>query len=109
MLCFGAEMPLELIAEHIPMERHLMARSELKLLQAALELLPARCREAVELRKIEGLSQREEAQRMGITEDTVERQVSKGVRVLAAALADTGAGSIGKGPGNIRAPRAKLL
>ena len=100
---------LELIAEPIPIERNLMARSELKLLQAALELLPARCREAVELRKIEGLSQREVARRMGITEATVERQVSKGVRVLAAALADTGAGSIGKGPDNIRAPRAKLL
>ena len=100
---------LELTAEHIPMERHLMARSELRLLQAALELLPARCREAVELRKIEGLSQREVAQRMGIAEDTVERQVSKGVRALAAALANTGAGSIGKGSGNVQARGAKPL
>ena len=100
---------LELIAEHIPMERHLMARSELRLLQAALEQLPARCREAVELRKIEGLSQREVAQRMGITEDTVERQVSKGVRALAAALAHTGAGSVATGLGNVEAPGAKLL
>jgi RNA polymerase sigma-70 factor (ECF subfamily) len=67
-------------------ERHLAARSELRLLQLALNLLPARCREVVELRKIEGLSQREVASRMGITEDTVERQVSKGVRALAVAL-----------------------
>lgn len=67
-------------------ERHLAARSELRLLQLALNLLPARCREVVELRKIEGLSQREVASRMGITEDTVERQVSKGVRALAMAL-----------------------
>ena len=74
-------------------ERHLAARSELKLLQTALNLLPARCREVIELRKIEGLSQREVATRMGITEDTVERQVSKGVRALATALLATGLGS----------------
>jgi len=78
-------------------ERHLAARSELKLLQIALNLLPARCREVIELRKIEGLSQREVATRMGITEDTVERQVSKGVRALALALQATGLGS-GKVP-----------
>ena len=76
-------------------ERYLAARSELKLLQIALNLLPARCREVVELRKIEGLSQREVASRMGITEDTVERQVSKGVRALALALQCTGLGSGG--------------
>jgi RNA polymerase sigma factor (sigma-70 family) len=74
-------------------ERHLAARSELRLLQVALNLLPARCREVIELRKIEGLSQREVAARMGITEDTVERQVSKGVRALAVALQSTGHGS----------------
>lgn len=76
-------------------ERHLAARSELKLLQIALNLLPARCREVIELRKIEGLSQREVASRMGITEDTVERQVSKGVRALAMALQTAGLGSGG--------------
>jgi len=74
-------------------ERHLAARSELRLLQVALDLLPARCREVIEMRKIEGLSQRETATRMGITENTVERQVSVGVRALAAALQATGLGS----------------
>lgn len=84
---------LDIGGEAFPTERHLMARSELRLLQSALALLPPRCREVVELRKIEGLSQREVATRMGITEDTVERQVSKGVRALAAALAGAGSGS----------------
>ncbi len=78
------------IPDELSPERHLAARSELKLLQIALNLLPARCREVIELRKIEGLSQREVAARMGITEDTVERQVSKGVRALALALQATG-------------------
>lgn len=80
-------------------ERYLSARSELKLLQVALNLLPARCREVVMLRKIEGLSQREVASKMGITEDTVERQVSKGVRALATALQATGLGSGSAGAG----------
>jgi len=74
-------------------ERYLAARSELRLLQVALNLLPARCREVIEMRKIEGLSHREVAIRMGITEDTVERHVSIGVRALAAALQATGLGS----------------
>lgn len=88
-------------------ERHLAARSELKLLQIALDLLPARCREVIELRKIEGLSQREVATRMGITEDTVERQVSKGVRALALALqtAAMGPGQASAAPGTQPAPR----
>lgn len=70
-------------------ERHSSGRSELRLLQAALDLLPRRCREVVELRKIEGLSQREVARRMGIAEDTVEKQVAKGIRALADALGRT--------------------
>lgn len=86
-------------------ERHLAARSELRLLQLALNLLPARCREVIELRKIEGLSQREVASRMGITEDTVERQVSKGVRALALALQTTGLG--GDGASRPAAPPGK--
>ena len=67
-------------------ERHLSGRSELRLLQVALDLLPRRCREVVELRKIEGLSQREVASRLGIAEDTVQKQVAKGIRSLAQAL-----------------------
>jgi RNA polymerase sigma factor (sigma-70 family) len=76
--------------EELTPERHHAGRSELRRLQAALERLPARCREVVQLRKVDGLSQREVAARMGIAEDTVERQVSKGIRALAAALAEEG-------------------
>ncbi len=71
-------------------ERHVAARSALRSLQAALDKLPSRCRMVIELRKIDELSQREVAARMGITEDTVERQVSKGVRALADAMAAIG-------------------
>ncbi len=64
-------------------DRHVTARDELRRLQAGLDRLPARCREVVILRKIEGLSQREVAARMGIREDTVERQTTHGMRALA--------------------------
>jgi RNA polymerase sigma factor (sigma-70 family) len=73
--------------EDLPdLERSTAARQEMSMLLVALKELPARCREVVTLRKIEGLSQREVAKKMGITEDTVERQVSKGVRLLAKSL-----------------------
>ncbi|MDM4766646.1 sigma-70 family RNA polymerase sigma factor [Pelomonas sp. SE-A7] len=71
-------------------ERHAAGRSALRFLQSALEKLPERCRMVVQLRKIDEMSQREVAARMGITEDTVERQVSKGVRALADAMAAVG-------------------
>src|SRR5882672_10380295 len=69
-------------------EAYVAARQELRLLQAALDKLPPRCRQVVLMRKVEGLSQKEVAKRMGITIETVENQVAKGMRLLAQALGD---------------------
>jgi RNA polymerase sigma factor (sigma-70 family) len=77
---------LNAVGEDAPVDRVISAREELRRVQAALDMLPPRCRQVVVLRKIHGLSQREVARELKITEDTVERQVSKGVRALAAAL-----------------------
>jgi RNA polymerase sigma-70 factor (ECF subfamily) len=63
-------------------EQSAAVHQEIRLLMSAIGELPPRCREVVTLRKIEGLSQREVARKMGITEDTVERQVSNGIRLL---------------------------
>lgn len=63
-------------------EQAVAAQQEALLLRAAIGALPPRCREVVTLRKIEGHSQRDVARRMGITEDTVERQVANGIRHL---------------------------
>jgi RNA polymerase sigma-70 factor (ECF subfamily) len=79
---------LNVLVETIEPERCLLARDELTRLQTAVDALPPRCREVIVLRKFKGLSQREVAAHMGITEDTVERQVMNGVRKLAAAMAD---------------------
>lgn len=88
-------VPIELLAdpetlgtagEDIPADRVLAARQQVGQLLDAMDDLPDRCREVVRLRKIEGLSQREVAERLGIAEHTVEKQVAKGVRRLAEAL-----------------------
>lgn len=65
-------------------------RLELELLTQAIQALPERCREVLELRKIEGLSQREIAARMGISEHTVEAQVANGMRRCAQFLRERG-------------------
>lgn len=64
-------------------ERIAIARDEVKRLRAALERLPPRCREIVTMRKVEGISQHDVAERLGIAQGTVEKQVAKGVRMLA--------------------------
>lgn len=81
---------LDFSADELTPERHAAGRGELRLLQTALDALPSKCRRVVEMRKIEGLSQREVATQLGITEDTVERQVSRGVRALADAMLSSG-------------------
>lgn len=55
-------------------------RQEHALLAAALVDLPRRCREVLIMRKIHGLSQKEIAARLSISENTVESLVSRGVR-----------------------------
>jgi len=67
-------------------ERGIIAREELHNLQQALDRLPPRAREAIILKKIEGLSRREIAIRMGIAEKTVKRHLANGMSALAGAL-----------------------
>lgn len=61
----------------------LTAREELRQVQAGLEKLPPRCRQVVTLRRIEGLSTREVAERLNISLSTVEQQLVHGIRALA--------------------------
>ncbi len=51
--------------------------------------LPERCRKIVELRKIEGWSQKEIADHLNITEKAVEKQIWVGVRAVRQAWQDT--------------------
>lgn len=67
-------------------DRTAVARDELRVLQSALDKLPPRCREAILLGQMEGLSRREIAQRMGIGEGTVKSYLAEGVSALADAF-----------------------
>ena len=55
-------------------------REEIVLLAAAIDSLPARCREILILRKLRGVPQKAIAAQLGLSEQTVQVQVSRGVR-----------------------------
>lgn len=55
-------------------------REEILLLADGIETLPARCREIFILRRIQGVPQKEIAARLGISEQTVQVQVQRGVK-----------------------------
>lgn len=61
-------------------------RQELRQVAMLIAALPPKCREAFLLRKVEGLSQREIARRMGVSEGTVEKHIAKGARLLMDAM-----------------------
>ena len=67
-------------------------RQELRHVAMLIAQLPPKCREAFLLRKVEGLSQREIAHRMGVSEGTVEKHIAKGVRLLMDAMANPASG-----------------
>lgn len=74
---------LNITDNEVSPERQTEARQELRRLQTALDMLPQRCRQVVLLRKVEGMSQREVAERINATEEAVEHLVAKGMRLLA--------------------------
>jgi RNA polymerase sigma factor (sigma-70 family) len=66
--------------------QQIMARQELTLLEQAIAGLPEGCRTVLLLRKVELLSHREIAARLGIAVSTVEKQHARALRLLRAAL-----------------------
>lgn len=83
-------VPIELVAEvetvgvdEAPSpERQAAARLDYARLRAMMAELPERCRRIVELRKFEGCSQREIAERMGVNEHIVENDIQLGIRTI---------------------------
>jgi RNA polymerase sigma-70 factor (ECF subfamily) len=53
---------------------------EVAMLLEAIDALPSRCREIMILRKLEGIPQKEIAQRLGLSVQTVQVQVGRGTR-----------------------------
>jgi RNA polymerase sigma factor (sigma-70 family) len=85
------------IAMDVPSpERVVIARDELRRLQAAIDHLPPRCREAFVLGRVEGLTGREIAARMGISEKTASEHLAKGIYAVAETLHGEGVSPGGK-------------
>lgn len=74
---------LNVLIDEVTPERWSSGRQTLKRLSEAFDRLPDRCREVVWLRRVEELPQKEVAMRLGISEKTVEKQLAKGVRLIA--------------------------
>jgi RNA polymerase sigma-70 factor (ECF subfamily) len=67
------------------------SRRELGRVQQLIEELPERCRQIFTLRRIHGLSQRETAMRLGVSENVVEMQSARGLRLILRALSEAAA------------------
>jgi RNA polymerase sigma-70 factor (ECF subfamily) len=63
-------------------ERIVFARSELKWAIGLVSQLPERCKAVFRARRIQGLSQQETAESLGLTDSVVEHEMMKGMRLM---------------------------
>ena len=77
---------LNVLVDEISPEQRLTSLEELTLLAQSFDRLPPRCRAVMWLRKVEQLSQKDVAARLGVHEKAVEKQVARGMRLLGNAL-----------------------
>ena len=65
-------------------------QQELELLTKAIQSLPERCRQIFTLRTAYGLTQKQIAEKLGVSESTVEKQMAHGIRLCAEFFATGG-------------------
>lgn len=71
-------------------EDHLLGNEALARMDVALAALPERTRQVLHWRRQDGLTQREIAERLGVSQTAVEKHMRKGVAVLAQAASGEG-------------------
>lgn len=98
---------LNVLVDDVSPERRVRARQELNLLARAFARLAPKCREVMWMRRVEQLSQKEVASRLGISESSVEKHVIKGTRQLADAV--FGGDASMSGEGALRGERKETL
>jgi len=82
------EIELHAIEEdELSPERIASSRRELQRVGNLIAALPERCRRIFELRRINGIPQREIARMLGVTENVVEAQAVRGLKLILKALA----------------------
>jgi RNA polymerase sigma factor (sigma-70 family) len=79
---------LNVVLDEPSPERVTAGRRELERVRRMIAVLPDRCRRIFELRKIEGMPQRDIARLLGVTETIVENDVVKGQRLILKAIAE---------------------
>ena len=78
---------LDIASETPSPESNASGIQELRHLERCVGQLPQRCREVFLMRKMKGLSQRQISERLGISENTVEKHMVKALKYLGLALA----------------------
>lgn len=63
-------------------ERSLTARDELRHAKEGIDKLPPKCREIILLQKVDGMTDREAAASLGVSVETVRRQIKLGMKAL---------------------------
>ncbi len=74
------------LIDEITPDRQMDARQELKVLARAMRRLPSKGQEVVWLRRVEELSQKEVAERLSISQRTVETHLKRAMQAIADAL-----------------------
>jgi RNA polymerase sigma-70 factor (ECF subfamily) len=74
---------LGVVEEGMDVAENVSIKQEVGLLLDAIDALPARCREIFILRKLQGIPQREIAERLGLSEQTVQVQIARGAKKCA--------------------------
>jgi len=77
---------LNVLIDEISPERRFAAQEELRVLARAFDSLSDKCRNVVWLRRVEGLTQRETANRLRVSEGAVESQLARGMYALSLAV-----------------------
>ncbi len=88
MVRMGEIEALNITSEEPGPERHASAGAELELVRRVLEALPPQSRRAFELRKLEGLTVRQVAERLGVSESAVEKLLARALAKVLEAMSE---------------------
>jgi len=99
----GSLEQLNIAFPEVNAEERMEFQEEIQDIANALAQLPTACRETLILRRIEGLSQRETAQRLKISEKTVEKHMARAVWMLIKLFGHGGKSKVGTSRNNVEA------